>query len=249
MSTFLGVPVDAAYHIVFALASVLTPVLGGLAAAAAIVAFTIAVRLLLVPLSYRGMKGMDAQARLAPRVQELRRKHAGQPDALQRALAALYRSEGTSAFAGCLPLLLQWPFFSVMYLVFRSPVIGGVRNALLSHDLFGAPLGSHWLGVAGPFSAHGAVFAGLFLLLACLGWLSARMMTRLAPPAGHATGAAGAATAALTKAVPYLTVAFAAFLPLASGLYLATTSAWTLGERALLRRRWNPPPIRQPLAS
>jgi len=29
------------------------------------------------------------------------------------------------------------------------------------------------------------------------------------------------------------------FLPLAAGLYLLTTTAWTLAERALLRRRLN----------
>ena len=233
MSTILGVPIDAAYHIVFALAGLLAPLLGGLAAAAAIVLFTIGVRLLLVPVSYRAMKGMDAQARIAPQVQALRQRHSGQPEAFQRALAALYRAEGTSVYAGCLPILVQWPFFSVMYLVFRSPVIGGVRNALLTHDLFGAPLASHWLSAVGPFSAHGAVFAGLFLLLACLGWLSARMTRRAAAPGATA----GGAVSALTKVVPYLTVAFAAFLPLASGLYLATTSAWSLAERAVLRRR------------
>jgi YidC/Oxa1 family membrane protein insertase len=233
MSTILGVPIDAAYHIVFALAGVLAPLLGGLAVAAAIVLFTIGVRLLLVPVSYRAMKGMDAQARIAPQVQALRKRHAGQPEALQRAVAALYRAEGTSALAGCLPILVQWPFFSVMYLVFRSPVIGGVRNALLTHNLFGAALGSHWLSGAGPFSAHGAVFAGLFVLLACLGWLSARMTRGVPAPAAAATGAASA----VAKALPFLTVAFAAFLPLASGLYLATTSAWTLAERAVLRRR------------
>lgn len=233
MSTILGVPIDAAYHVVFALAGVLAPLLGSLAAAAAIVAFTMGVRLLLVPVSYRAMKGMDAQARIAPQVQQLRERHAGQPEAFQRALAALYRAEGTSFYAGCLPILVQWPFFSVMYLVFRSPVVGGVRNALLGYDMFGTPLGSHWLSAAGPFSAHGAVFAGLFLLLACVGWLSARMTRRVSAPGAAATGA----VSALTKVMPYLTVAFAAFLPLASGLYLATTSSWTLAERALLRRR------------
>lgn len=238
MSTFLGVPVDAAYHVVFALAGVLAPLLGGLAAGAAIVLFTMGVRLLLVPVSYRAIKGMDTQSRIAPAVQVLRQRHAGQPEAFQRALAALYRAEGTSVYAGCLPILVQWPFFSVMYLVFRSPVISGVRNALLTHDLFGAALGSHWLSAAGPFSAHGAVFAGLFLLLALLGWLSART-TRGITASG--AGPAGAA-AALAKVVPYLTVAFAAFLPLASGLYLATTSAWTLAERAILRRRLSTAP-------
>lgn len=238
MSIFLGVPVQAAYHVVFALAGVLAPLLGSLAAAAAIVLFTAGVRLLLVPVSYRAMKGMDAQARIAPQVQELRKRHAGQPDALQRALAALYRAEGTSVWAGCLPILVQWPFFSVMYLVFRSPVIDGARNALLASNLFGAPLGSHWLSAGGPLSAHGTVFAGLFLLLAVIGWLSARVGRRTATPG---TAATGGAQAALVRFVPYLTVAFAAFLPLASGLYLATTTTWTLAERAALRRRLSRP--------
>ncbi len=240
MSTFLGVPVDAAYHIVLSLAAFLTPLAGSLAAAAAIVLFTLAVRLVLLPLSYRAMKGMDTQARVAPQVRALRRQHAGQPEAFQRALAALYRTEGASLYAGCLPTLLQWPFFSVMYLLFRSPAIGGARNALLGHDLFGAPLGGYLLSGAGPFSAQGAVFAALFLLLAGIGWITARRTRALtaagasASP-GNALGAQ-AAPAALTRLIPYVTVVFAAFVPLASGLYLATTTAWTLAERWLMGR-------------
>ena len=230
MSAFLGVPMGAAYHLVFGLATVLLPLFGSLAAAAAIVLFTMAVRLILVPLSYRAMKGMDAQAKMAPQVQALRKKHSGQPQAFQHALAALYRAEGTSVYAGCLPLLVQWPFFSVMYLVFRSPLIGGIHNALLSHDLFGAPLGSYVLSGAGLFSAHGAVFAVLFLVLAGIGWVTARRARTL-----NATGE-GAAPGRLARLIPYLTVVFAAFVPLASGLYLATTTAWTLAERTVWHR-------------
>ena len=231
MSEFLGVPVDAAYHLVSGFAVVLAPLFGSLAAATAIVLFTMAVRLILVPISYRAMKGMDAQARMAPRVRALRQEHSGQPEAFRRALAALYRAEGTSVYAGCLATFLQWPFFSVMYLVFRSPVIGGTHNALLGHDLFGVPLGGYWLSGAGPLSAHGAVFAGLFLLLAGIGWVTARRTRALAAPAAGVA----AAPAALTRVIPFITVAFAAFMPLASGLYLATTTAWTLGERIMLR--------------
>jgi YidC/Oxa1 family membrane protein insertase len=248
MSSFLGVPVVAAYHVVSVVAGLLTPLLGALAAAVAIVLFTMAVRLLLLPLSYRAMRGMDAQARVVPQVQALQKKHAGHPDRLQRELAALYQAEGTSMFAGCLPLLAQWPFLSVMTLLFRSANVGGARNLLLTHDLFGAPLGSHWLGGAGPFSAQGAVFAGLFLLIAGIGWLSARMAPRLGAPGIGAPGIAAASpaadrasrmVAALAKLVPYATVVVAVFLPLAAGLYLLTTIAWTLAERALLRRRLN----------
>jgi YidC/Oxa1 family membrane protein insertase len=70
-------------------------------------------------------------------------------------------------------------------------------------------------------------------VLAGIGWAAARMTRALtAPAAGD-----GAAPAALTRLIPYTTVAFAAFLPLASGLYLATSTAWTLAERHLMRRR------------
>jgi len=258
MFAFFGVFVAAAYHVVSACASILAPLLGGLAAAAAIVLVTVAVRLILMPLSYRAMRGMDAQARVAPQVQALQRKHAGHPDRLQRELTALYQAEGTSMFAGCLPLLVQWPVLSVMTLLFRSPKIGGTANSLLTHDLFGVSLGSHWLGGAGALSAQGAVFAGLFLLLAGVGWLSARMAPRLgtsglaragATPAGQpgrpaqAPGRASTSadqasriSAGLARFIPYATVILAAFLPLAAGLYLLTTTAWTLGERILLRR-------------
>ncbi len=267
MSGFFDVPVDAAYHVVTLLANSLTPLLGGLAAAAAIVGITMAVRLLLLPLSYRAMRGMAAQARVAPQAQALRKRHAGHPDLLQRELAALYAAEGTSMFAGCLPLLLQWPMFSVLSLLFRSRQVGGAPNTLLAHRLFGAPLASYWLGGAGPVSAQGAVFAGMIAVLAVIGWLSARMAARatglpgaggavpgadVAPGAGvtpgtrRATAGPGtvgsgapgtvAVPAALTRLLPYATVAVAAFVPLACVLYLVTSTAWTLAERALLQR-------------
>lgn len=238
VSALFGVPVDAAYHVVSAVAGAFTPALGGLAAAAAIVAFTTAVRLLILPLSYRSMRGLEAQARIAPQVQALRAKHSRHPDRLHRELTALYRAEGISMFAGFLPLLLQWPFLSIMYVLFRSPRIGGKANTLLSHTLFGTPLGTHWLAGGGPVSPQGAVFAALFLLIAGAAWLSVRLTRRLTParPA-PATDPATRTVAALTRLIPYGTVVIAAFLPLAAGLYLATTTGWTVAERTLLRRR------------
>jgi YidC/Oxa1 family membrane protein insertase len=286
MPSLFGVPVDAAYHVVTALSVLLAPLAGGLAVALAIVVFTVAVRLLVLPFSYYAMRGQAAQARIAPQVQALRQRHAKQPDRLQRELAALYKDNGTSMFGGCLPLLLQWPFLSVMYLLFRSPVIGGAPNTLLHHYLFGTQLGSHWLAGAGLLSAHGAVFAALFALLALIGWLSARVARRTAPSAvpsepavrssgarsggarsgrarsggapsggagsgaqaasgrsrtgrpgpGQAEPAPAAVPAWLMRLTPYVTPVIAAFMPLAAGLYLLTTTGWTLLERTLLAR-------------
>src|ERR1700751_3854957 len=238
MSSFLCVPVDAASLLVSGLTGILTPALGGLAAVAAIVVFPMAVPLLLMPLSLRALRGQAAQARLAPQLVALRQRYGKQPERLQREMAALYKREGTSMFAGFAPLLLQWPFLSVMYLLFRSPTVGGTANTLLTHDLLGVPLGAHWLSGAGPASAQGAVFLGLFVLLAGLCWLSARLGRLMTAPATRASPAPGPAGSPglLIRALPYLTVVIAAFAPLATGIYLLTTLAWSLGERMLYSR-------------
>jgi YidC/Oxa1 family membrane protein insertase len=295
MSGFLGVPVGAAYHLVFALTHLLTPVAGGLAAAAAIVLFTAAVRLVLSPLSLRALRGQAAMARLAPQVQALRKRYGRQPERFQRELTALYKTEGASPFAGFLPLLAQWPFLSVMYLLFRSATVDGARNRLLSDGLFGVPLGTHWLSGAALFSLHGLLFLAVFALLTALCWLSARLAKQMTPAAAPAAGTApkrpevrppaaaaragqprrgtglstsskagqtannkqqargtgptstrpdpaealanSATAGVLTRVLPYVTVVFAAFAPLAAAIYLLTTVAWTLAERRLFLHR------------
>jgi len=253
MLSLLSIPVIIAYHIVSAVAAGLAPLLGGAAAAAAIVACTATARLLLLPLSVSALRGQAAQARLAPRVTELRRRHAGDPGRLQAEVTALYRREGTSMLAGYLPVLLQVPFFTVLYLLFRSPRIGGTANTLLRHQLLGAPLASHWLTAPGPVSSQGAVFLGVYCALAVIGWLHARLARRpLAPatpdaPAAPAAAQPGGAARLLALLAPAITVAMAALVPLAAGLYLVTSTGWTLAERALLRRRLAPPaPVSPP---
>jgi YidC/Oxa1 family membrane protein insertase len=247
MSGFLGVPVGAAYHLVFALTHLLTPVAGGLAAAAAIVLFTAAVRLLISPLSFRALRGQAAVARLTPQIQALRTRYGRQPEHFQREVTALYRREGTGPFAAILPLLVQWPFLSVTYLLFRSATVGGAHNQLLSDGLFGVPLGAHWLSGAGLLSVHDALFLAIFAVLAALCWLSARLAKRavpaaVAPAAGTRPDPAEAlanskAAGLLAGVLPYVTVVIAAFAPMAAAIYLLTTVAWTLAERRLFQRR------------
>src|ERR1700722_4903303 len=222
MFSIFGVPVDAAYHLVSGFTGILAPVLGGAAAVAAIIAVTMAVRIVLMPLSLRALRGQAVQARLAPQLQALRQRYARQPERLQKELSALYKREGTSMLAGFTPFLLQWPFLSVMYLLFRSPQVAGKPNTLLSHDLFGVPLGMHWLSGAGPVSLPGVVFLGVFALLAGLGWLSARLGRRMTAQASGAQAAPAmtGGSGLLVRVLPYLTVVIAAFTPLAAGIYL-----------------------------
>jgi YidC/Oxa1 family membrane protein insertase len=241
MTAIFGVPVDAAYHLVLALTNFLSPVLGGLAAVAAIVVFTMAIRLLLTPLSFRALRGQAAMTKLAPQIQELRKRHGRQPERLQRELTALYAREGTSLLAGFVPLLAQWPVFSVLYLLFRSPTVAGGVNSLLSRDLFGVPLGAHWLsgGGAGIATAglHAAVFPAVLAILALICWLSVRVARQMtAGPAAVASGTSGAA-GLLVKVLPYITVVIAAFAPLAAAVYLVVSVSWSVGERRVFAAR------------
>jgi YidC/Oxa1 family membrane protein insertase len=238
MLGLLGAPIGAAYHIVFALAQFLAPVSGGLATAAAIVLFTVAVRLLLAPLSVLAYRGQVRMSRLQPKIAELRRKHAHQPDRLQQEVTALYRAEGGGMLAGCLPMLLQLPFFSVMYRLFLSKSVAGHPNALLARDLLTTPLGSHWLTGAGPASIHGLVFLALFAVLAGVTFLAVRAARSAAVAGAVAAGTAAAGTglAAVGRVLPYTTLIIAAFVPLAAVIYLVTTTSWTTAERTVLRR-------------
>jgi YidC/Oxa1 family membrane protein insertase len=254
MSELFAGPIAAGYALVTGLIQILSPFAGAAAGAIAIVLFTAAVRLLLSPLSYFALRGQAAQARLLPQIEELRRKHARRPDLLRQEIADLTQREG-GPLAGCLPLLLQLPFFSVMYRLFISAQVGGHPNDLLGQRLLGVPLGAHWLGGTGVLSGQGAVFAGVFALIALVGWFSARVARRFAVPpppvagdrpgrartAGPAAGAGAApgagAAGALAKAAPYATVLFAMFVPLAAGLYLLTSAAWSVAERRLLLSR------------
>jgi YidC/Oxa1 family membrane protein insertase len=99
---------------------------------------------------------------------------------------------------------------------------------LLSKQLAGVPLGDHWFS-AGLFSPHGLVFLGLFVLLGGIAW-SSRRLRHAQPP--DAVGMDW-----LVRVLPFGTIVVAALMPLAAGLYLLTTTAWTAMERAIRTAR------------
>ncbi|MBB6173968.1 YidC/Oxa1 family membrane protein insertase [Nocardiopsis mwathae] len=238
MYTFgpIAAAIAFASTVLTALTTVLTPLAGAAGAAAAIVCLTAIVRVAVLPLSVAQVRGEKARARLAPRLLALREKHAENPQRLVAEQQRVYTEEGTSPLAGCLPMLAQMPVFIVLYGLFTSATISGAPNGLLTHTLGGVPLGATLGDVlavgSGPQSA---VFAVLLVVLTGVAWASRRW---LALPALTASAASGAPVLPGAQAMSYLsfgTVAIAAFVPLAAGLYLATTTAWTVAERLALR--------------
>ncbi|MCQ4205017.1 YidC/Oxa1 family membrane protein insertase [Streptomyces coelicoflavus] len=227
------------------LADLLQPLFGASAAAAAIVLFTALVRLLVHPLSRAAARGQKARTELQPRIAELRRKHAKNPERLQRAVLELHAEEKVSPLSGCLPSLFQLPAFFLLYHVFSSSEIGGRTNELLSHQLLAAPLGGRWadaLGDGGPVGVAGLVYAALFAVVAGVATFSYRltkrtMAARPVLPTGDGEPVPG--VGAITKVMPFMsffTLVTVAVVPLAAALYVVTSTTWSAVERAVLYR-------------
>ncbi|GGS79490.1 YidC/Oxa1 family membrane protein insertase [Nonomuraea spiralis] len=200
--------------------------LSGGDAALAIVLFTLAVRLILLPLNVRQARTNKVRQRLAPKLRELQKRHGRDPERLSKELTALYAKEGTSPFAGILPMLAQLPFMWLMFRVATHP------TALAGHTLFGAPLGQQFAGVVthfGLISWPVSVFVILIAGLVLLAWLSARSI--------KVSEEQPELLRKITPLLPYGSVLAAFVLPLAAGLYLLVSTAWAVTERAALAAR------------
>lgn len=211
--------VGAATSVLSGIAALITPAAGPYAMALAVVVFTIAARLAVAPLSLAAVRGERRRTALLPKIQELQQRYAKQPDRMRTELASLYREEGTSPLAGCLPALVQAPFFLVMYRTFTIAPPAG--------ELWGVPLGHHL--AQGMGGAVLPLYGVLVLLLVLLAVFFARRSRRQLGP-----GATGLAR--LMPFMSFLTIPAALVLPLAATLYLVTTTSWTALEHLVLRR-------------
>ena len=235
---------DAAYYVVTGLQHLLDPVAGTASAAVAIVLITLVLRLLLVPVGRSQVRAEFTRRRLAPRLQELQKKHKKNPELLQKKMMELYTSEKASPLAGILPTLAQAPVLSVVYGLFILPTVNGHPNGLLTEQLFGVPLGTsltHLLAT-GAFSLDLLVYAGLLTVIAAVAFASRRValaFNATARPADDTAPAMARVNSALSW-LPFITVVFASFVPLAATIYLTVTTTWTLVERQVLRRSLAP---------
>ena len=83
----------------------------------AIILFTLLVKLVLFPLSYKGMMSMQKLKDLAPKMKDLKEKYKGDPAKLNMHMMELYKKNGANPMGGCLPMLLQIPVFFALYRV------------------------------------------------------------------------------------------------------------------------------------
>jgi YidC/Oxa1 family membrane protein insertase len=88
--------------------------------ALAIIALTLIVRTLLLPVAVKQIKSMRDTQRLSPEMTRLRQKYKNDRQKMTEEVMELYRREGVNPYASCLPLIAQWPVLYVMFRVIRD---------------------------------------------------------------------------------------------------------------------------------
>ncbi|MEH6403095.1 MAG: membrane protein insertase YidC [Sneathiella sp.] len=83
----------------------------------AILALTVVIKLLLLPLAHKSYVSMSKMKKLQPEMVKLREKFSEDKQQLNQEMMALYKREKANPAAGCLPILLQVPIFFALYKV------------------------------------------------------------------------------------------------------------------------------------
>ena len=89
----------------------------------AIILLTVAIRLLMIPLTVKQTRSMYEMQRIQPKIKELQKKYKKDKEKLQEETLKFYQDNKVNPFGGCLPLLLQMPVFIALY-----QVLGGTPD-------------------------------------------------------------------------------------------------------------------------
>jgi len=101
-----------------------------------IIGLTALIRMVLYPLTYKGMMSMQKMKALAPKLKELKEKYKKDPQRLNAATMDMYKKNGANPLGGCLPMLLQIPVFYAIYrLLLNSVELQGAPWMLWVNDL------------------------------------------------------------------------------------------------------------------
>ncbi len=87
-----------------------------------ILLFTLAVRLVLMPLQVRARKSTAAMSQLSPKIQEIQRKYKNDKVKINEEMQKLYASNDISPSSGCLPMLIQLPILWGLYGIIQKPL-------------------------------------------------------------------------------------------------------------------------------
>ena len=186
----------------------------GLPWAWSIIALTVLVRIVLVPLTVRQIHSMQALQAHAPEMKAIQQKYKGDKTRLNEELMKFYRENKINPAASCLPLLAQLPVFFALYLTLKH----------FSHHINGS-----WMYVVPDISAKGTAHWSGYLLLAI--YAGSQIAST------YFMGSTMDKTQRnIMMVLPLLFITVVARFPVGLILYWMTTNLWTVGQGLITRR-------------
>jgi len=182
-----------------------------------IIAMTVAIRVAILPLTFKGVKGMQEMQRLQPEMKRIQERYKDDKQRMQQEVMKLYQEHQVNPLSSCLPLLLQIPFFIALFdLLRKDPEIEG------EPFLFIPDLGAE---------ATGAVLVTLIVLYIAT-QLGASLVTLVS---------ADKTQRRIFLALPFVFVLFILNFPAGLIVYWITTNVWTVGQQLVVRKLYPKP--------
>jgi YidC/Oxa1 family membrane protein insertase len=233
----------------------------------AIVGLTVLIRAVLVPLTYRQLKGMQEMQRLAPEINKLKEKYKEDKQRQQQEIMKFYQENKINPLASCLPLLLQLPVFISLFYMLRTDlkfdICGSQLREHYSRELHrhitkNSEIPEHAVKVMG-HTVKGLTETGcnvvapgsakfLFIPDITAKATGAALVVLLVLYVGSqlvstlvATATADPNQRRLMLLLPLVFVVILYRYPAGLLVYWITTNLWTIGQQYLIRRHMGPP--------
>jgi YidC/Oxa1 family membrane protein insertase len=217
----------------------------GLSWGGAIIALTIVTRTVLIPLTYKQLKGMRAMQALQPQLKEIQAKYKNDRQRMQQETMRFFQENKVNPFASCIPLLAQLPVFITLFYVLQHDLrfdICGQTELTCSEFAVDKDHAAGFFGESFLFipdltaKATGGVLIALLVLYVGTQLLSGLVMAISADKSQRT----------MMMLLPFIFVPFIISFPAGLVLYWITTNVWTIGQQYAIKRVVPPPHIATP---
>jgi YidC/Oxa1 family membrane protein insertase len=237
--------------------SLLSPAFGadsGWTWALSIVALTVMIRIVLIPLFVKQIKSSRSMQLLQPKVRELQKKYAHDREKLGQETMKLYRENNANPLASCLPLLLQMPIFLALFRVLDGAARNIARGYWLKNNpdllsslndatIFNARISDTFLRVGfdgGINSVHIVTMVLILAMTVTLFITQLQLMRKNMPPEAL-TGPFAQQQKIMLYVFPIIFAVGGINFPVGVLIYWFTSNLWTMGQQFYVIRR-NPAP-------
>jgi YidC/Oxa1 family membrane protein insertase len=196
-----------------------------------IILLTVVVRILLLPLTLKQFRSMQALQRLSPQIKELQQKYKDDKQRLNQEMMKFYQENKVNPFASCLPLLAQMPIFLALFYLLREDLREDICNQSAKPCGEVDPGSAQFLFI--PDLTDTATGGVLVVLI--VAYVVSQLFSGLAM-----TVSADKNQRRLMLALPLVFVPFIIQFPTGLILYWITTNLWTILQAYIVRRRVGP---------